>query len=164
MSETELELFKRLSKMKPEENPTVNKTKWHYIVEFIVDLRCPEDPDILDSKYLTLIGDTNSDCYFSECVDNVTPSDILPTEVSGHLNLQDTSEIDVSEPGIYRLTFGAKTSGEKYWTDCGYEYDAWEEYELLSQYKFTERENVILFLDLKENDPYDERFQEANDQ
>lgn len=149
--------------MEPEENPATNKTKWHYIVEFIVDLRYPEDPDILDSSYLTMIGDMNSAFYFSECVDNVSPSDILPTEVTGHLNLQDTSEMDVSQPGVYRLTFGAKTFGEKYWTDCGYEYDAWETYELLAHYKFTEREATILFMELRENDPEDERFQEAKD-
>lgn len=155
----DVDLFQQMIETVPEENPIVNKTKWDYIVEYIVDIRYPEDPEILDYSYITLIGDMNSDCYFSECVCNARENDILPTEITGHLNLQDTSKMDVSKPGVYRLVFGVKTGGEKVWTDCGYEYDAWEEYDLLSQYMFTEKEAETCFQELRENDPY--RFQEV---
>lgn len=154
-----LDNFLKATKVIPNENPVVNKTKWDYIVEYIVDIRYPEDPDILTYSYITLVGGMDSDCYFSECVGNATKSDILPTKITGHLNLEDTSKMDVSTPGVYRLVFGVKTGGEKYWTDCGYEYDAWEEYELIAQYMLTEKETEYCFQDLREDDPYNERFQ-----
>ena len=140
MTELNFSILEGGPEIPEERNESKSTLQWHYIVEYIVDLRVPEDPQILNYVYITLRGDMDSDMYFSECVCNAQPDDFLPTEFTGHLNLSDTTNMDVSEPGVYRLTFGVTTQSSKTWTDCGYEYDAWEEYDLIAQYKFTNKE------------------------
>jgi len=151
-----------LTKPEPKKNTDVKGPtwpfNWHYMVEFVVDLREREDggdPEILKREYITLVGDMDSDAYFSECVWNALPSDFLPTHGRG-INFE-TDEFDIREPAVYRFTFGVRTQGEKYWTDCGYEYDSWEEYTLINFYKFTEEEVEVCWDPLDPMDDYDIR-------
>lgn len=132
------DLFKSITEDTKKQGVTVNKTKWDYIVEYTIDLRRQDDNEILERKYVILNGDMDSECYFSECVDNASMDDFLPK-----------SNFATEEPGIYRLVYGVVAKGQKIWTAYGYDYDAWEEYEFLSQYKFTDKEVDICFSENK---------------
>ena len=135
--------------------PQHNITKWDYVYNAILEIRDDEEGrkevEIFSSSYLPLNGGLNSDCYYSECVADAEPSDFL--FINGIGKLETTLE-----PGIYRFTCGVKTDGGYSWTDIGYEYDAWETYEILAYYKFTDEEVPYIINSLHEDDPEDERF------
>jgi len=119
---------------------TINNSPYDYIAEYIVDLRHPEDPQILNDKYITICGNLDSEMYFDECVTEASITDILPIS-----SIKEVGEKYL--PGVYRITLGVKCESSKYWTDCGYEYDAWEAYELLGQYMLTEEEVDVCWND-----------------
>jgi len=120
-----------------------NTTVWHYIVRYVIDLRNAEDYQIIDSNYISLETDMNSECYHGECVENETIQDIVGSEYTGHVKFD-------GEPGVYVYVLGAKCQGSKTWTDCGYEYDAWQEYDVLSVYRYTDEEAEFLDKENKE--------------
>ena len=123
--------------------------KWHYVAEYIVDL-LDNDPEILNSSYVTVSGSMDSECYYSECVSNANIEDFIdPKEYS---------------PGVYRFVFGVRALGDSYWTDCGMEYDAWEEYDLFSMYKYTDEEVKICFKQIQMDDPMFELREEFKDE
>ena len=129
----DLSKLKEGLKVDPDVTKEVTNTTWDYIASFIVDLRNEYDYEILDRSYITVRGTMDSECYFSECLHNAELTSFLNTEFTGKLNID-------MEPGVYRLVYGVNAKGDSYWTDCGMEYDAWEEYELLNSYKYTEKE------------------------
>lgn len=118
-----------------EQTNNVSHPKWDYIVCFVVDLRHKHDFHITTRKYISLTGQMDNDFYFSERVADANLTDFLDTKVTN---------VVVDSPGVYRLVYGVSAKGSKYWTDCGWEYDAWEEYELLARYQYTEQEIAYL--------------------
>lgn len=140
-----------LNEAEPKNTTTVlNKMKYHYIATYVVDLRDePYDPEILDYSYIAINGDMDSDMYFSECVSNATVDELIPAMEAG-----DPGGM-VLTAGVYRAVFGVITEGSCDWTDCGYEYDAWEEYDLISLYQFTDKEVEVCwngFCNVEEED------------
>jgi len=121
----------------------VNETKWNYIASFIVDLRHEPDYGIIDHNYITLDAGMDNECYFSECMGNAELGHFLNTKITGKL------DIDM-EPGVYRLVYGVNAKGEQYDTQDGVEYDSWEEYELLSTYKYNEKEEPFATINEEE--------------
>ncbi len=158
---SELDDFVNLLTMKPEV-PLTTKVhfQWDYVAQFIVWIRDPEEypeeserVEILDSQHIPVRGTLDSECYYSECISNAQPSDILETDYTGKYQI----DFEQMPPGFYRMVFGVVCKSDKQWTDCGYEYDAWEEYEKISQYKYDEKEEKFMISTLIENDPEDER-------
>lgn len=135
MNAADFDVFCKKIQRTEEKEDTINSfnsTNWDYVATYLVDLRYPEDQTIIDYSYQPLDGGLDSDCYFSECVANANINDILLKDVvGGELNLK---------PGMYRLVFGVKVHGSVYDSPNGTEYDAWEVYELISQYRFTDKE------------------------
>ena len=125
--------------------------QWDYIAMFVFEISDPKEfpeeserVEIFERQMIPVSGTMDSECYYSECLDRAEASDILdPFFREG----QRPPEIDLDKlpPGVYRMVFGVNTRGDKYWTDCGYEYDAWEEYHLISQYKYTDKEAEVCF-------------------
>ena len=107
------------------------KVDYDYIASFIVDLRHQPDDEILDRQYVAVNGTFDSSHYYSECVSNTDLEHFI----------QNRDEIP---DGVYQMAFQVTCKGEKYWTDCGYEYDAWEEYEMISCVELTEDEYMFL--------------------
>ena len=123
-----IELFK-------EEEPANlawTKSPFNYIAQYVIDMRNLDDPEILDYSYIPISGDMDADMYYSECVQNALVDEFTQREM-----VKPGWKI---EPGVYRVVFGVNCCSDKYWTDCGYEYDAWEEYDMISKYKFTDKE------------------------
>ena len=123
----------------PKHPSDINKTTWEYILQVIIDMREPEDIFIVDRHYICLVGDMNVESYFDECVANVEPRNLLDILITGHIDKD-----KLSPPGIYRMVFGGNTGSDQTWTDCGYEYDAWEEYDLISSYKYPKEDEEYI--------------------
>ena len=148
----------QIDQEEPKNEAVVSNTmKYHYIAQYVIDVRNdPYDPEILDFSYIAISGDMDADMYYSECVSNAMVDDLIPAMESG-----DPGGM-VLLPGVYRAAFGVNVCGDKSWTDCGYEYDAWEEYDLISLYRFSDRETEVCwnsFCNVAEedhNDPFKE--------
>lgn len=150
MNKMKIETLGDLSNLlkEPEPKPkaeVADNIPWHYLVEYVLEVfskdEYPEEcerVEVYDHSYITIRGDYDSDMYYSECVCNADPHDYLPTAFTGHF------ELDEWESGVYRMVYGVKCGGEKYWTDCGYEYDAWEDYDLISKYHCTDKEAAFV--------------------
>jgi len=93
----------------------IDISTFNYLVSYEIDIN---DKLILSHTLISINGDLSAECYYAECANNTVFSDI-----------QDL--IEDYEIGIYRILLGANCIGEKYLTDLGYEYDAWQEYEIL---------------------------------
>jgi len=97
---------------------------------------------------MTVRGDMDAECYFSECVGNATYDDLMQafprTEKTYVPGLNDKFVLNLN-PGIYRMVFGVKACGENHETAEGVEYDTWEEYQLLNRYQYSDKEVDICF-------------------
>ena len=123
-----------------EDTISFNATQWNYIVSYCVDTSVP---DILDVKPVSISANMDTDLYFHECATNADMDSFM-----------DDDRLKDLEPGMYQLTFGVVAKGDSYWTDCGYEYDAWEEYELIGMYKYTleEEKRIHAILQITDGD------------
>ena len=99
--------------------------KYDFLLSIIVDMQNHE-PELLDYQVMPVNAGLDNECYYDECASNADLQDFLP------------NEFEKREDGVYRLLLGVVTKGTKYWTDCGYEYDAWEEYEIITDFKYTD--------------------------
>ena len=147
-----------LGQEEPKNETKISKTmKYHYIAEYVIDLRDdPYDPEILDFSYIAIDGDMDADSYYSECVSGAMLDDLIPAMEAG-----DPGGM-VLTSGVYRVVLGVNIGSSCDWTDCGYEYDAWEEYDLISLYMFSDKETEVCwnsFCNVEEedhNDPFKE--------
>lgn len=126
-----LELLQPTVEKEPMEGDSFVNSKYHYIATYILDACNLDDIEILHSEFITIQGDMDADLYYSECVLNETVDELWAVVHRPHWT---------TPPGIYRIVFGATCDGDKCWTDCGYEYDAWQNYTMLSKYRLTEKE------------------------
>ncbi len=114
-----------------EMNKTVAFTPYDYIATYIVDARNLDDMEILHCEFITVRGDMDAELYYSECVQNAPVDELWTCALKPHWN---------PPPGMYRIVVGVECDGSEYHTDCGTEYDAWENYTMLSKYQLTEKE------------------------
>ena len=114
------------------------KTNTHFIAQYIVDMTNIDDVEIINNDLcVTLVGGLNNECYFQECASNADINTILGCDYAG----KPTHNM---KPGIYRITVGGICDGSEYDTVWGREYDSWEEYEILSVYKYTDDEQMYV--------------------
>ncbi len=114
-----------------ETDKTVAFTQYHYIATYIIDAHNLADIEILSHSFMTVRGDMDTDMYYSECAGNETIDELWAVVRTPHWD---------PPPGMYRIVVGAECDGTEGWTDCGHEYDAWQNYTLMSKYQLTENE------------------------
>jgi len=97
-----------------------------YIVSYVIEYFSDEDKHIVNHQHIPFFCDNDNAMYYSECVKNADVDAIW------EVVKENASDI---EAGIYNVILFAKCQGSETWTDCGYEYDAWEDYSLISLYR-----------------------------
>lgn len=137
-----------------EAKPTVNSarakevdvSKYDFLVNYHVDARHSFDVEVFDIETFPLRGTIDGRMYFYEVASEASIVDWMP----------DTKRVEhdpdngkfsymteyTGEPGIFIYMLGVRTFGSSYETSWGTEYDAWEEYDVLSVTPYSEKETA----------------------